>query len=105
MRMFYDEKLGDYICCAGKPALCVQEVTARPDHTLLLTFSNGERRVYDARQIMTHALFAPLRDPAFFMTARCDGCTVTWDGELDIAPEALYEQGVPLTQEDSLTVS
>lgn len=35
-------------------------------------------------------VFAPLRDPAFFARLYVDGWFVTWPGELDLAPDAMY---------------
>lgn len=96
MRIKYDEKQKDYILDSGKPVFRVTEVEAHPDYTLTLTFSNGARRLYDARQLLSYALYAPLRDMAFFLGAYCDGCAVAWSDELDIAPESLYENSTPV---------
>ena len=96
MQIFYDEELQDYVCRAGKEPLCVCEVEAHADYTLLLTFSNGERRLYDAKPLLGYNLFAPFENLSFFMKAHCDGITVVWNDELDIAPESLYEKSVPI---------
>jgi hypothetical protein len=37
-------------------------------------------------------VFARLRDPAEFNKAYVDGYFVTWPGELDLAPDAMYQQ-------------
>ncbi|MBR1672598.1 MAG: DUF2442 domain-containing protein [Fretibacterium sp.] len=98
MRMVYDDNLQDYICYADKPLLCVREVMPQADYTLLLTFSNEERRIYDARPLLDYELFSPLKALPFFMQAHCDGCTVIWNDNLDIAPETLYEKSVPVEE-------
>ena len=98
MRMIYDNDLQDYICYADKPLLYVREVTPRPDYTLLLTFSNEEIRVYDAKPLLDYELFSPLKALTFFMQAHCEGCTVAWNDNLDIAPETLYEKSVPIEE-------
>jgi hypothetical protein len=36
-------------------------------------------------------VFAPLRDPAFFARAAAKDGVVTWPGELDLAPDAMYD--------------
>lgn len=94
MKMVYDEKLRDYICCADTPVFSVREVVARPDYTLILTFSNGEKKLYDASQLLKDDLFSPLKNPALFLKAHIDGVAVAWNSEIDVAPEFLYENSV-----------
>jgi hypothetical protein len=65
------------------------------DYRLSLSFSNGEQRVFDAKDfIASHPLFAPLQDKQLFSQFQLDGWTISWqNGTLDIAPEYLYEVG------------
>ena len=65
------------------------------DYRLSLLFSNGEERIFDAKNyIASHPLFDSLKDKQLFSQFRLDGWTVSWqDGKLDIAPEYLYEIG------------
>ena len=67
------------------------------DYRLSLSFSNGEQRVFDAKEfIASHPLFASLKDKQLFSQFQLDGWTISWqDGRLDIAPEYLYETGTP----------
>ncbi len=67
------------------------------DYRLELSFSNGEVRVFDAKEfIASHPLFASLQDKQLFSQFQLDGWTVSWqDGRLDISPEYLYEIGTP----------
>ena len=68
------------------------------DYRLELSFSNGEVRVFDAKEfIASHPLFASLQDKQLFSQFQLDGWTVSWqDGRLDISPEYLYEVGTPV---------
>ena len=61
------------------------------DYRLELSFSNGEVRVFDAKEfIASHPLFASLQDKQLFSQFQLDGWTVSWqDGRLDISPEYL----------------
>lgn len=71
-------------------------VEARADYTLLLTFKGGERRVFDVSYLLGTGVFNALRDPATFARAYiCEAGTVAWPGEIDIAPETLYDRSVP----------
>lgn len=78
------------------PVWIVKDVTPRKDYTLLLTFADGEKRVYDARPLLRKPIYEPLNNLAFFLNARADGGTVIWNDEVDIAPEHLYESSVSM---------
>ena len=43
------------------PAWVVRKVHPRADYTLLLTFANGEERVYNARPLLEEELYSQLR--------------------------------------------
>ena len=68
------------------------EVQYLHDYELLITFSNGEKRVYDGQEDITQGVFTQLRNKALFARARIERGTVVWNDELDIAPEALYAE-------------
>ena len=74
----------------------VNSVVAAPDFGLLLTFTSGERRRFDMRPYLHYPVFRRLKNPGFFSLARVDYGTVTWPGDIDIAPETLYERSIPL---------
>ena len=44
------------------------------------------------RPYLRFPVFRRLENPAFFGLAQVDYGTVTWPGEIDIAPETLYER-------------
>lgn len=74
----------------------VNSVEAVPGFGLLLTFNSGEQRRFDMRPYLHYPVFRRLENPVFFSMARVDYGTVTWPGDIDIAPETLYERSVPL---------
>ena len=60
------------LVCGGKPEEMIKVVTVKPlhDQMMLLTFHNGEERLFDA----------------------LDHGVVTWkDGEIDCSPEYMYD--------------
>lgn len=74
----------------------VSAVKALDDMMLLLTFASGERRLYDATQLLEYPAFQPLKDEAIFKAASIDHGVVTWlDGDIDIAPETMYANSFP----------
>ncbi len=80
----------------GNPIWVVKSVIPQKDYTLLLTFENNERRLYNALPLLEKDLYAPLKNIVFFMKATAAYGTVIWNDEIDIAPEALYENSTPI---------
>ena len=74
----------------------VTRVVARQDYTLELWFNTGEHRLFDARPYLDRRVFTRLRNPELFRQAFVGLDTVCWPGDLDIAPETLYDRSVPL---------
>jgi len=69
-------------------------VQALPDFHLLVTFDNGEHKHFDMSPYLHYPVFHRLQNPGFFALAKVNYGTVTWPGEIDIAPERLYLDGV-----------
>lgn len=76
--------------------LDVTAVEARPEFLLDLEFENGERRRFDMSPYLHYPIFRRLENPGFFSLARAEHGTVVWPGDIDIAPETLYELSVPV---------
>lgn len=78
------------------PVWVVKDVVPQENYSLLLTFADGSKRIYNARPLLNKAVFADLKSLPFFLTARVSGDTVIWNDDVDIAPEHLYECSVPV---------
>lgn len=81
------------IAYAGTPTkeIRIRAVKALDDMMMILTFTSGERRLYDATQLLAYPAFQPLRDETVFKSAAVEYGMVVWnDGEIDIAPETMY---------------
>lgn len=79
----------------------VVDVKCRNEFTLELTFEDGKSGVLDCKPIIAKGgVFSKLRDPEVFRSARVNRelGVVTWDDEVDIAPETAYSlaTGAPL---------
>ena len=62
---------------------------------MLLTFSSGEQRVFDAENLQGE-VFAPLKDEAIFKNVTIVRGVVTWmNEEIDCSPEYMYEKSYP----------
>ncbi|MCC8161055.1 MAG: DUF2442 domain-containing protein [Firmicutes bacterium] len=75
----------------NNPAWVVKSVEPKPDYTLHLVFADGKKGVYNAKPLLEKEIYSPLKNVAFFMRAKIDGCSVMWSEDIDIAPEHLYE--------------
>ncbi len=75
--------------------LDVAKVEARPDYKLFLEFENGEKRVFDMAPYMDKKPFLQLKGSPLFGKASVDYGTVVWPGNIDIAPETLYDRSLP----------
>ncbi len=79
------------------PVWCVKAVEPKEDFILLLTFENGEQKLYDCKPILLeYPAFACLKNPTLFNKVYVEHHSVAWNDELDIAPEDLYERGIPV---------
>jgi hypothetical protein len=79
----------------------VVSATHKGNYRIELTFDNGERGVVDfSPYLQRGGIFKRFRDINFFREFRVDPelGTLTWSGEIDVAPETLYAQatGSPL---------
>lgn len=73
----------------------VVRVSPNADFQLDLVYANGERRRFDMRPLLTIKPWTRIANPQVFARARAEYGTVVWPGEIDIAPETLYDDSVP----------
>lgn len=81
------------ICYAGdrEEDIEITSVVPLEDMMLLLTFSSGETRLFDA-SILKGPVFEALKDEAIFSRPIIESGVVTWNnGLIDCAPEYMYE--------------
>jgi hypothetical protein len=70
----------------------VVEVKPEPDCCLFVQFQDGlSGRVRLRPEELTRVL-APLREPQFFNRVFIDQGAVAWPGDIDLAPDAMYQQ-------------
>lgn len=85
------------ICYANNEATEIKVKDAKPLHggILLVTFTNEEKKLFDTTKL-TGGAFKPLEDEEVFNNLQIFHGVITWnDGEIDIAPETVYEDGYP----------
>ena len=80
------------ICYAGEIQDGIRVTEAKPlrGGMMLVTFSTGEKRLFDTTMLQGSA-FAPLADEKIFSNPVLFHGVITWNnGEIDIAPETVY---------------
>ncbi len=80
------------ICYAGEMQDDIKVMDVKPlrGGMMLVTFSTGEKRLFDTTKLQG-AAFDPLKDEKVFSNPVLFHGVITWNnGELDIAPETVY---------------
>ncbi len=73
----------------------VMSVRVLPDLRLAVRFRDGLEGEVRMRALVLGpqaGVFAALRDPSIFATAHVEHNAVRWDGELDLAPDAMHAE-------------
>lgn len=86
----------DDICYAGSPAEEIRIVEAKPlqGGMLLVSFTSGEKRLFDTTAIEGSA-FEPLRQGIAHETVSVFHGFPTWlEGQIDLTPEYVYEHSI-----------
>lgn len=77
----------------------IQEAVAHPDHTVLITWSDGVRGVVDFLPIIDRGgWFTPLREGDYFaatMICLPGGTGLTWPEEIDYSADFLRQVAFP----------
>lgn len=74
--------------------LMVQSTEYVGNYTLVCTFNNGVKKRVDLSPLLKYPAYEELKDEKEFIRYGVDG-TVFWANGADIAPEYLFEHGIP----------
>ena len=67
---------------------------------MLVTFSNGERRIFDAQYLLKYPVYKKLQDFNVFKNAYIENGTIVWDnGAIDIGAETVYNNSFVYEQQ------
>ena len=79
--------------------LDVINVQARPDFSMIIEFENGEQRYFNMAPYIKQKPWVVLTMEDKFLKAFVSNGTVSWQGNIDIDPETLYEYSVTLEKQ------
>ena len=67
---------------------------------MLVTFSNGERRIFDAQYLLKYPVYKKLQDFNVFKSAYIENGIIVWDnGAIDIGIETVYNNSFVYEQQ------
>lgn len=82
------------------PYYAVLEVVATSNFLLLLTFADGDRRLFDADILRDNSCYHELLSSSGFTCAKVDGYTVAWEDKYgifdELPPQFLYNNSVSI---------
>jgi len=55
-------------------------------------FDTGETGIFNCAYLAKDPYWGRLKDEKFFNTAHADYGTIVWDGNIDVAPESVWER-------------
>ncbi len=68
----------------------IKSVTYQHPYNLMLTFNNGEVKIFNFKDYLHYPVYSKLKDPAFCSTVKPFMGTAVWDEEIDFDPDTLY---------------
>ncbi len=81
--------------------LDVVSVNAKSGDLLHLEFENGEKRIFEMLLYMDKLPLPQMKDFILFAMATVEYGTVVWPGNIDLAPETLYDKSTPIQDQDT----
>lgn len=79
--------------------LSIKEVQTTDDFKLILSFENAEKRIFDAKPLLSFGNFTTLKDLNLFKKVRVNFDTIEWENGLDLDPEYLYKKSKKISEE------
>jgi hypothetical protein len=73
-----------------------KQVKTLPEFRLLITFENGEEKIFDVRPYLGKGVFRELKDLNLFNRAKISFDAVEWPNGADLCPETLYRESLPV---------
>ena len=69
------------------------------DFELLITFKNGESKIYDVKPLLELPIYQRLTNKGFFDTVKVDNICICWNDDIDLCPDMVYEESREVNKE------
>ena len=70
----------------------VTKAAPREGYDVEVQFDTGEVGVFNCEYLVSDPYWSRLKDARLFNTARAEYGTIVWDGNIDVAPESVWER-------------
>lgn len=74
----------------------LKSVAPLDNYCLMLTFGEGEKRLYDFKPNLNHKFYRDLSDVGLFRTVSVNDGELEWPTGQDFCPHTLYEESTPI---------
>ena len=74
--------------------LSIIDVKPQEKYKLLLTFENGEKRLFDMEEYLKIGIFQELQNENIFNTVHIAFDSIEWANGIDLDPEELYQGSI-----------
>jgi len=73
----------------------IQSAKAVDGHTLVIEFSNKQKKKYDITPLLDREMFAPLKNQALLNAVQVEqgGYAIVWNNRIDISEYELWSHG------------
>ena len=68
----------------------IKKVKPNRDYTLVLTFANGETKIFDMKPYLEIGIFRELKDLSLFNSVKPFLGSIQWKNGQDLCPDTLY---------------
>jgi Protein of unknown function (DUF2442) len=73
----------------------VKQVKPNSDYTIILTFTNGEVKLFDMKPYLDKGIFRELKDISLFNSVKPFLGSIQWQNGQDLCPDTLYLESKP----------
>lgn len=81
--------------------LKIENIKIITELCMLVTFNNGEQRIFDATKILKYPIYEDLKNHEIFKNAYIDHGIIVWEnGKIDISPEMVYNNSYVYEKEN-----
>ena len=69
----------------------IKKVTPKSDYTLALTFTNGQKGIFDFKPYLNKGtVFKEISNPVSFQSVKVSHGTIEWANGADLCPDCVY---------------
>jgi len=68
----------------------IKDVQPTDDYKLILTFTNGETKIFDVTPYLDKGFFKQLKDKSYFKSVKPFMDSIQWQNGQDFCPDMLY---------------